>query len=141
MKSVRICSFTGPYFPVFALNTKTYGESLHIQSKCGKLRARKTPNTDTFHAVIPLVNFKWQELMAGEHSKLFEQKNISVDYPSEDIDETSSEVITINTPLHHEVIQFDWLSCKYSKQGSKFSGSGNKDKESTADGAGTIVVR
>ena len=77
--------------------------------------------------------------MAGEHSKLFERKNISVDYPSEDIDEASSEVITVNTPLHHEVIQFDWLSCKYSKQGSKFSGS--KDKEATDDGAGTIVVR
>ena len=27
-----------------------YGE-IHIQSKCGKIRTRKTPNTDTFHAV------------------------------------------------------------------------------------------
>ena len=29
-----------------------YSVSLHIQSKCGKTRTRKTPNTDTFHAVI-----------------------------------------------------------------------------------------
>ena len=26
--------------------------SLRIQSKCGKIRTRKTPNTDTFHAVL-----------------------------------------------------------------------------------------
>ena len=26
--------------------------SLHIQSECGKIRTRKTPNTDTFYAVI-----------------------------------------------------------------------------------------
>ena len=31
--------FSGAYFPAFGLN---------IQSKCGKIRTRKTPNTDTF---------------------------------------------------------------------------------------------
>ena len=30
---------------------KRYGLSLRIQSECGKLRTRITPNTDTFHAV------------------------------------------------------------------------------------------
>ena len=29
-----------------------YGVSLPIQCKCGKIRTRKTPNTDTFHALI-----------------------------------------------------------------------------------------
>ena len=51
VKSVPIRSFSGPYFPVFGLNAERYGVSLRIQSKCGKMRTRKTPNTDTFHAV------------------------------------------------------------------------------------------
>ena len=36
VKSVRIRSYSGPHFPVFRLNTKRYGVSLRIQSKCGK---------------------------------------------------------------------------------------------------------
>ena len=51
LKSVWIRSFSGPYFPSFGLNTEKYGVSLRIQSECGKIRTRKTPNTDTFHAV------------------------------------------------------------------------------------------
>ena len=53
-KSVRIRSFSGLYFPVFGLNTERYGVCLRIQSKCGKIRTTKTPNKDTFHAVLPL---------------------------------------------------------------------------------------
>ena len=52
VKSVRIRSFSGPYFPAFGLNTEICGVSLHIQSECGKMRTRKTPNTVTFHAVL-----------------------------------------------------------------------------------------
>ena len=37
MKSVRIRS--------------SYSVSLRIQSECGKMRTRKTPNTDAFHVV------------------------------------------------------------------------------------------
>ena len=51
VKSFRIRSFSGLYFPVFGLNMKSYSVSLRIQSKLGKLRTRKTLNTDTFHAV------------------------------------------------------------------------------------------
>ena len=60
MKSVRIRSFTGPYFPrsfsgsyfpAFGLNTERYSLCFHIYCKCRKLRTRKTPNTDTFHVV------------------------------------------------------------------------------------------
>ena len=32
VKSVRIRSFSGPYFPAFGLNTKRYSLSLHIFS-------------------------------------------------------------------------------------------------------------
>ena len=52
VKSVRIRSFSGPYFPAFGLKTEIYELNLHIQSKCGKIRTRKTPNTDTFYAVV-----------------------------------------------------------------------------------------
>ena len=52
VKSVRIRSFSGSYFPSFGLNTERYSVSLRIQSECGKIRTRKTSNTDTFHAVI-----------------------------------------------------------------------------------------
>ena len=52
VKSVRIRSFSGPYFPAFGLNTERYSVSLCIQSKCGKMRTGKNPNKDTFHAVL-----------------------------------------------------------------------------------------
>ena len=51
VKSVRIRKFSSPYFPKFGLNTERYRVSLRIQSKCGKVQTRKTPNTDTFHTV------------------------------------------------------------------------------------------
>ena len=50
-KSVRIRSYSGPHFSAFGLNTERYSVSLHIQSKCGKMRTIKTPNTDLFYAV------------------------------------------------------------------------------------------
>ena len=52
VKSVRIRSFSCQYFPTFGLNTRRYSVSLRIQSECGTIRTRKTPNTDTFHAVV-----------------------------------------------------------------------------------------
>ena len=47
--------FYGPYFPAFGLNTERCFVSLPIQSECGKIRTRKTPYLDTFHAVMGLV--------------------------------------------------------------------------------------
>ena len=47
---------SGPYFPAFGLNTERYGVFLRIQSTCGKIRTRKTLNTDTFHAAF--ISFK-----------------------------------------------------------------------------------
>ena len=38
-----------PFHP-FSMSDR-YGVSLHIQSKCRKIRTRKTSNTDTFYAV------------------------------------------------------------------------------------------
>ena len=42
--------FSGPYFSAFGLNTGRY--SLRIQSECRKIRTRKTPYLDTFHAAF-----------------------------------------------------------------------------------------
>ena len=50
-ESVRIRSFSGPYFPAFGLTTERYSVSLQIKSQCGKIQARKSPNKDSFHAV------------------------------------------------------------------------------------------
>ena len=50
-KTVRIRKLSGPHFPASGLNTERYGVSLRIQSECGKMRAKKILNTDTFHAV------------------------------------------------------------------------------------------
>ena len=51
IKSVLIRSFSGPYFPAFGLNTDIYFVNLRTQYESGKVRTRKTPSTDTFHAV------------------------------------------------------------------------------------------
>ena len=51
MKSVRIGSYSGPYFPAFGLNTERYSIYLRIQSEYGRIRTRLAPNTDPFYAV------------------------------------------------------------------------------------------
>ena len=59
VKSVRIRSFSGPYFLAFGLNTERYSVSFRIQSKYGKIQTRITPNTDTFHVVTSsTISFK-----------------------------------------------------------------------------------
>ena len=46
--------FSGPYFPVFGMNTKIYFVNLRIPSEYKKTRPEKTPYLDTFHAVSKL---------------------------------------------------------------------------------------
>ena len=50
MKSGRIRNYSGTYFPTFGLNTERYSVTLCIQSECGKIRTRITPNTDTLRS-------------------------------------------------------------------------------------------
>ena len=55
MKSVRIQSFSRPYFPAFGMNTERYAVSLRIQSECrkhGPEIRELSPNTRTFYAAI-----------------------------------------------------------------------------------------
>ena len=56
VKSVRIRSYSGPYFPAFGLNTEGYEVSFRVQSKCGKIQIRITPTKDTFYAVSLISN-------------------------------------------------------------------------------------
>ena len=53
MKSVLIRSFSGPYFSTFGLNTETLNRwRIRIWSECEEIKTRKTPNMNTFHAMI-----------------------------------------------------------------------------------------
>ena len=66
VKSVRIRSYSDPHFPAFGLNAERYSASLRIQSECRKMRARLTPNTDTFYAVLSTkivvaFSYSWQK--------------------------------------------------------------------------------
>ena len=62
-KCVHTRSYSGPHFPAFELNTERYSVSLRIQSECGKMRTRITPNTDTFYSVTCFRAYK-KELVA-----------------------------------------------------------------------------
>ena len=57
VKSFLILSCSSPYFPAFGLNTGRYSVSLRIQSECGKMWTRITPNAYTFYAVYMTILF------------------------------------------------------------------------------------
>ena len=67
LKSVLIRSFSGPYFHTFGLYTERHSVSLRIQPECGKIRTKKTPNTDTFHTVLCVKTIE----MLGEVARIF----------------------------------------------------------------------
>ena len=54
VKSVCIRGYSGPDFPAFRLNAERYSISFRIHFKCGKMRTKIIPSTDTFYAVIHL---------------------------------------------------------------------------------------
>ena len=70
--------FSGPYFPAFGMNTEKYGVSLCIQSKCRKIRTRKTPNTDIFQAVELVWPKKQHHLKSWVKLKALIQRNFWV---------------------------------------------------------------
>ena len=45
------CPYPELIWPAFGRNTVRYGVSLRIQSECGKMQTRITPNTDNFYEV------------------------------------------------------------------------------------------
>ena len=70
VKSVRIRSYSGPHFPEFGLNTERYGLSLRIQSECGKMRAKITPNTHTFLRSAFVIRSSFEKVSAVSHARL-----------------------------------------------------------------------
>ena len=54
VKSVEIRSFSGPYFPVFGLNTEICGVISAFSPNTGKYGSEKTPYLDTFHTLPTL---------------------------------------------------------------------------------------
>ena len=68
LKSVRIRRFSGPHFPAVFLR---------IQSKCGKMRARATPNTDTFYAVLVFLEEIWK-LSDQDEKKTCDQDDLNL---------------------------------------------------------------
>ena len=81
MKSVRIRSYSGPHFPVFGLNVERYSVSLRIQSECGKMQTRITPNTDTFY-VVQIILIMANILVIGSErvKELLISLNVQVPY-------------------------------------------------------------
>ena len=71
VQSVSIRSYSGPHFPAFGLNKKRYSVSLGIQSACGKMRTRVTPNMDTYYALLTCfllheeLDFLWIQLISS----------------------------------------------------------------------------
>ena len=49
--------FSGPYFPVFGLNTEIYGVNLRIQSEYRKMRTRKNSVFGHFSCSVLLSRF------------------------------------------------------------------------------------
>ena len=62
VKSVRIRSYSGPYFPVVGLTTERHYKSLRIKSKSGKKQTRITLNAETFYAMVGLLIGQIREL-------------------------------------------------------------------------------
>ena len=53
--------FSGSYYPAFGPNTEIYSVLLRIQSKCGKIRTRKTPSEyGHFLRSDPKISFFYQ---------------------------------------------------------------------------------
>ena len=66
VKGVRIWSYSGPHFPAFGLNTFVL---LRIQSECGKMWTRITPNTDNLIPRAILKTLNWASFSLSSYSK------------------------------------------------------------------------
>ena len=60
VKSVRIGSYSGLHFPAFKLNMERYSVSFCLQSECGKLRTRITPNMELI-TQLPTCTILWKQ--------------------------------------------------------------------------------
>ena len=68
------CPYSKLFWSTFSRIRTEYGEiliSLRIQSECGEIRTRKTPNTNTFRAVFGAIywSFLYVQCWRGKHTK------------------------------------------------------------------------
>ena len=98
MKSVCIRSFSAAYCHKLWLNEEIYSVNLRIQLECGKIWARKTPNTDTFYAVC--------HVLFTRPSKQFHNKKFSDPFRNS---ENSLTLRALKKLSHHIKINFDKL--------------------------------
>ena len=70
--------FSGPYFPAFGLNTVRYSASLHLQSKCRKIRTRKNFVIGHFSRSNSLRKYAYKKVMrsSGRVLRIFWQNLI-----------------------------------------------------------------
>ena len=78
VKSDRIRRYSGLHFPAFGLNTEKYSVSLCIQTECGKIRTRITPNTDNFYPLhISMIEiYLLKQLTAKIRHLIFQKTSI-----------------------------------------------------------------
>ena len=76
MKSVhKYGAFSGPYFPVFGLNTEIYGVNSVSSPNTRKFGPEKTPYLDAFYAV-----FKFVTLLIFRRTVVFFMSNITLNF-------------------------------------------------------------
>ena len=57
-------------FPAFLLNMEIYRENLRIQSECGEIQARKTPNSALFTLCYICMQNKWMDDFGCDQTRL-----------------------------------------------------------------------
>ena len=58
VKTVRIRSYSGPYFSALGLNTERFGVSLRIQSECGEIRSVNSVNVRKNFATLKIFTLR-----------------------------------------------------------------------------------
>ena len=76
--------FSGPYFPVFGLNTERYSVSLHIQPECGSIRTRKN---SVFGQTFSVSHYPWNSIFTTFICRWFRVKIqlLATSFASDDI--------------------------------------------------------
>ena len=77
-QSVRIRSYSDPYFPAFRLNTERYSVSLRIQSECGKIWTRIASKSKML--LIIFIKFETSKSKSLKNSN---SKHLENDFPKD----------------------------------------------------------
>ena len=101
-------------FPACGLNTERYFVSLRIQSECGKMQTRITPNTDTFYAVL----FIWSHTFK-QYNTLLLNYSTNYNYSFMKLHYTRYAAFCMYLLLT-VVLKFYYISSSYNRQSLSF---------------------